>query len=120
MHLEGIGASAGSGVVEGTAIVTNSTQEAVERLLKYSGPAVLVTHVTDPVWSSIFPRLTAVITEMGGAISHAAIVARENGIPAVVGVPGATRHILDGQRVRVDGGAGTIEIVEASPPSSPI
>jgi phosphohistidine swiveling domain-containing protein len=71
---------------------------------------VLVTHVTDPVWSSLFRRLTAVVTEMGGAISHAAIVARENGIPAVVGVPDATRWIRDGEWVRVDGAAGTVEI----------
>jgi phosphohistidine swiveling domain-containing protein len=110
--LQGIGASGGSGPVEGIAVVTNSAQEAAERLLNITGPVVLVTHVTDPVWSSLFRRLTAVVTEMGGAISHAAIVARENGIPAVVGVPEATRRIRDGQRIRVDGAAGTVEVAE--------
>jgi phosphohistidine swiveling domain-containing protein len=111
-RLQGIGASAGSGPVEGVAVVTNNAQEAAERLLNITGPVVLVTHVTDPVWSSLFRRLTAVVTEMGGAISHAAIVARENGIPAVVGVPEATRRIRDGQRIRVDGAAGTVEVAE--------
>jgi len=111
-RLQGIGASAGSGPVEGVALVTDSAQEAAERLLEISGPVVLVTHVTDPIWSSLFRRLTAVVTEMGGAISHAAIVARENGIPAVVGVPEATHWIGDGQRVRVDGAAGTLEVID--------
>jgi len=111
-RFQGIGASAGSGPVEGIALVTNSPHQAAERLLNVSGPVILVTHVTDPVWSSLFRRLTAVVTEMGGAISHAAIVARENGIPAVVGLAEATRCIRDGQRVRVDGAAGTVAIVE--------
>jgi phosphohistidine swiveling domain-containing protein len=116
-RLQGIGASAGSGPVEGIALVTDSAQQAAERLLEISGPVVLVTHVTDPVWSSLFRRLTAVVTEMGGAISHAAIVARENGIPAVVGVPEATRWIRDGQWVRVDGTTGTVEVVQNHPQS---
>jgi pyruvate,water dikinase len=55
--------------------------------------------------------LSAVVTELGGVISHAAIVARENGLPAVVGVPEATRRIRNGQRLRVDGAAGTIEVI---------
>jgi phosphohistidine swiveling domain-containing protein len=109
--LQGIGVSAGSGPVEGVAVVTNNAQEAAERILKLTGPIVLVTHVTDPVWSSLFRRLTAVVTETGGAISHAAIVARESGIPAAVGVPEATQRIHDGQRVRVDGAAGTVTLV---------
>jgi pyruvate,water dikinase len=110
-QLRGIGASAGSGPVEGRALVTDSAEEAAKRLLSISGHVVLVTHVTDPVWSSLFRRLTAIVTEMGGVISHAATVARENGIPAVVGVAGATRQIQDGQWVRVDGAAGEVEIV---------
>jgi phosphohistidine swiveling domain-containing protein len=110
-RLQGIGVSAGSGPVEGVALVTNNAQAAAERLLALSGPVVLITHVTDPIWSSLFRRLTAVVTEMGGAISHAAIVARENGIPAVVGVPEATVRIRDGQRVRVDGAAGVVEVM---------
>lgn len=94
-------------------MVTDSAQEAAERLLQSTGPVVLVTHVTDPVWSSLFRRLTAVVTEMGGAISHAAVIARETGIPAVVGVRGALGVIRDGQWVRVDGAAGMVEVLEA-------
>lgn len=109
--LRGIGASAGSGPVEGIALVTGSAEEAAQRLLRVSGPVVLVTHVTDPVWSSLFRRVTAVVTEMGGAISHAAVVARENGVPAVVGVADATRAIRDGQLLRVDGAAGVVELI---------
>ena len=110
--LKGIGASAGQGPVEGIALVTDDAQEAAERLLRVSGPVVLVTRVTDPVWSSIFPRLTAVVTEMGGVLSHAAIVAREYGMPAVVGVPDATQRIRDGQRICVDGAAGLVTLIE--------
>ncbi len=110
-RLYGLGASAGQGPVEGLAVVTNSAQEAAERLLGINGPVVLITHVTDPVWSSLFRRLAAVVTELGGVVSHAALVARENGLPAVVGVHDATRRVADGQWVRVDGAEGTVEVI---------
>jgi phosphohistidine swiveling domain-containing protein len=109
--LQGIAASAGSGPVEGFALVTSSPEEAAERLLSITGPVVLVTEVTDPVWSSLFRRVTAVVTEMGGVVSHPAIVARENGIPAVVGLAGATHQIKDGEWVRVDGASGTVKVL---------
>ncbi len=109
--LRGIAASAGTGPVEGLAVVSNNVEEAIERILKIRGPVILVTHVTDPVWSSLFSRLTAVVTEMGGAISHAATVARENGIPAVVGVKEATGQIQTGQWIRVNGATGLVEVV---------
>jgi len=73
---------------------------------------ILITRLTDPAWSSLFARLTAVVTELGGVISHAAIVARENGLPAVVGVTNVTQHIRNGQRLRVDGATGNVEILE--------
>jgi phosphohistidine swiveling domain-containing protein len=111
-RLEGIAASAGSGQAEGIAVVTNDPRDASQRLIGLQGPVVLVTRLTDPAWSSLFPRLSAVVTELGGVISHAAIVARENGLPAVVGVPEATRRVRDGQRVRVDGTAGVVEVLE--------
>ena len=56
--------------------------------------------------------LAGVVTELGGLVSHATIVARENGLPAVVGVPEATRRVRDGQRVRVDGSTGIVEVLE--------
>jgi pyruvate,water dikinase len=110
-RLQGIAASAGSGPVEGIAVVTNDPLDAGRRLLELTGPVILVTRLTDPAWSSLFRRLSAVATELGGVISHAAIVARENGLPAVVGVPEVTRRIRNGQRLRVDGAAGTIEVI---------
>ncbi len=107
----GIPACGGSGPVEGIALVTNDPVGAGRRLLELEGPVILVTRLTDPAWSSLFGRLTAVITELGGLISHATIVARENGLPAVVGVPEATHWIRNGQRLRVDGNTGSITVL---------
>jgi len=111
-RLQGIAASAGSGPAEGVAVVTNDPLDAARRLLQLEGPVVLVTRLTDPAWSSLFRRLSAVVTELGGVISHAAIVARENGLPAVVGVPEVTRQVRDGQLLRVDGSTGVVEVLE--------
>ena len=72
---------------------------------------VLVTTVTNVGWTPLFPRLAAVVTDVGAPLSHAAIVARELGIPAVVGCGDATMRLHTGDRVRVDGGAGTVEVV---------
>jgi phosphohistidine swiveling domain-containing protein len=69
---------------------------------------VLVTTMTSPTYNVILPMLGALITDRGGALSHAAIVSREFGIPGVVGCRNATARLQDGQRVRVDGGAGTV------------
>ncbi len=69
---------------------------------------VLVAPSTDPGWTPLFLTAGGLVMEMGGAISHGAVVAREYGIPAVVGVPDATERIITGQRITVDGSAGTI------------
>jgi pyruvate,water dikinase len=69
---------------------------------------ILVAPSTDPGWTPLFLTAGALVMEMGGAMSHGAIVAREYGIPAVVGVPEATEHITTGQPITVDGSAGTI------------
>ncbi|MDI3210622.1 PEP/pyruvate-binding domain-containing protein [Arthrobacter sp. AL12] len=69
---------------------------------------ILVAPSTDPGWTPLFLTAGALVMEMGGVISHGAVVAREYGIPAVVGVPDATTRLRDGQRVTVDGAAGTI------------
>lgn len=71
---------------------------------------ILVTVQTDVSWTLLFPRAGAVITDVGAPLSHAAIVARELGIPAVVGCGDATARLKTGDRVRVDGGRGTVEI----------
>ncbi len=75
---------------------------------------ILVAPSTDPGWTPLFLTAGGLVMEMGGSISHGAVVAREYGIPAVVGVPEATERITTGQQITVDGAAGTVMIAEAS------
>jgi phosphohistidine swiveling domain-containing protein len=72
---------------------------------------ILVTSTTNVGWTPLFPRAAAVVTDIGGSLSHAAIVSRELGIPAVVGCGDATIRLKNGDRVRVDGGRGTVELL---------
>lgn len=67
---------------------------------------------TDPGWTPVLNRVSAVVTEAGGLLSHAAVICREYGIPAVLGVQSATKRIRDGQRIRVNG-AGYVSIVNS-------
>src|SRR5205823_12593693 len=84
---------------------------------------VLVAGITTPAWTSLFTMAAAVVTDVGGPLSHSSIVAREYGIPAVLGTGVATRRIPDGARVRVDGDAGTVtlldgvDVAEVAPPA---
>ena len=96
-----------AGVVEGTARVLRTPEEA-DRL---AAGEILVTTVTNIGWTLIFPRAAAVVTDVGAPISHAAIVARELGIPAVVGCGNATMRVHSGDWIRVDGGNGTVEVL---------
>ena len=73
---------------------------------------VLVTRQTDPGWGPVFPLISGLVIERGGMLSHGAIIAREFGIPSVVGVHGATSRIAHGARVRVDGDRGVVRILE--------
>jgi phosphoenolpyruvate synthase/pyruvate phosphate dikinase len=72
---------------------------------------ILVTARTNVGWTLLFPRAAAVVTDVGAPLSHAAIVARELGIPAVVGCGDASARLRTGDRVRVDGGRGLVEIL---------
>ena len=72
---------------------------------------ILVTTFTDPSWTPLFVALTGLVTEVGGAMTHGAVIAREYGLPAVVGVEHATRLIRDGQRIRVHGTDGYVEFL---------
>jgi pyruvate,water dikinase len=72
---------------------------------------ILVTTSTNVGWTPIFPRAAAVVTDVGAPLSHAAIVARELGIPAVVGCGNATMRVHSGDLIRVDGGRGTVEVL---------
>ena len=73
---------------------------------------ILVAPSTDPGWTPLFLTAGGLVMEMGGSNSHGAVVAREYGIPAVVGVPDATTRITSGQLVTVDGAAGSVQVVE--------
>ena len=75
---------------------------------------ILVTTTTNVGWTPVFPRAAAIVTDVGAPLSHAAIVARELGIPAVVGCNDATIRLHTGDRIRVDGGKGTVEILQAA------
>jgi phosphohistidine swiveling domain-containing protein len=72
---------------------------------------LLVTAFTDPSWTPLFVAITGLVTEVGGLMTHGAVIAREYGLPAVVGVENATRLIRDGQRIRVHGTDGYVEIM---------
>lgn len=102
------GFAASSGVVEGIARVVKSVQE-IDHLRKGE---ILVCHITNPTWAPIFQKIAAAVSDIGGSMSHAAIVAREYGLPAVVGTGTATQRIRDGQRIRVDGGRGIVTILD--------
>jgi pyruvate,water dikinase len=71
---------------------------------------VLVAGATTPAWTPLFAMASAVVTDIGGPLSHGSIVAREYGIPAVMGTGVATRRIQDGQMITVDGSAGTVTL----------
>ena len=103
------GSPASPGVVSGTARVILSPQGA-----RLEPGEVLVAPSTDPGWTPLFLTAGGLVMEMGGMMSHGAVVAREYGIPAVVGVAGATEQIATGQRVTLDGSAGTVT-VDAGP-----
>ncbi len=102
------GFAACSGLVEGTARVVKSVSE-ISRIQQGD---ILVCQVTNPTWSPIFQKIGAAVSDIGGSMSHMAIVAREYGLPAVVGTGNATQKIKDGARIRVDGGKGTVTILE--------
>ena len=68
--------------------------------------------MTNPSWAPIFQKIAAAVSDIGGSMSHMAIVAREYGLPAVVGTGSATQRIRTGQRLRVDGGRGIVTILD--------
>ena len=72
---------------------------------------VLVAPITTPAWTSLFVRAAGVVTDIGGPLSHSSIVAREYGIPAALGTAVGTRRIRTGQRITVDGDAGTVTLL---------
>ena len=100
-----VGSPGSAGVVEGTVRVVDHPGTG-DRL---QPGEILVAVQTDIAWTLLFPRASAVVTDVGAPLSHAAIVARELGIPAVVGCGSATTRLRTGDRVQVDGGKGIVE-----------
>ena len=95
-----------SGVVEGRARVVLSMEDA-----EVEEGDILVTVFTDPSWSALFVSVKGVVMEVGGVMTHGAVIAREYGLPSVVGVEGATERIKDGQLIRVNGSEGYVELL---------
>ena len=102
-----VGLPVSAGTVEGRARVVLDMADA-----DLEPGDILVTAYTDPSWSPLFVTVSGLVTEVGGLMTHGAVIAREYGLPAVVGVEGATRLIRDGQRIRVDGTHGFLELLE--------
>ncbi len=102
------GTAASPGAAEGPARVVKTVHE----ISDVRAGEILVCSTTSPAWAPIFTKVEAVVTDIGGVMSHAAIVCREYGLPAVVGTGRATSQIRTGQTVRVDGTAGVVTIVE--------
>lgn len=101
-----VGLAVSSGVIEGRARVILNMEDA-----NLEEGDILVTSFTDPSWTPLFVAIKGLVTEVGGLMTHGAVIAREYGLPAVVGVENATKLIKDGQRIRVHGTDGYIEIL---------
>ena len=101
------GTAASAGIVEGIAKVVLKVSEAD---LKHG--EILVAPFTDPAWTPLFNSAKALVTEVGGMMTHGSVIAREYGIPAVVGVNDAVKIIKTGDRIRVNGTEGYVEILK--------
>jgi pyruvate,water dikinase len=101
-----LGLAVSAGTIEGRARVILDLAEA-----DLEAGDILVTAYTDPSWTPLFVAVDGLVTEVGGLMTHGAVIAREYGLPAVVGVENATQLIRDGQRIRVHGGDGFVEVL---------
>jgi pyruvate,water dikinase len=102
-----VGLPVSAGTVEGRARIVRDMAAA-----DLDADDILVTAYTDPSWTPLFVAISGLVTEVGGLMTHGAVIAREYGVPAVVGVEHATRRIRDGQRIRVHGTEGYVEILD--------
>jgi len=102
------GIAGSPGVVEGTARVVMTIDEFDD----VTDGDILVCQMTNPAWVVLFTKIAGLVTDTGGTTSHPAVLSREFGIPAVVGTSGATRVVSTGDRIRVDGSKGVVEILE--------
>ena len=101
-----VGLAVSSGVIEGRArVILNMEDAAIE------DGDIWVTSFTDPSWTPLFVSIKGLVTEVGGLMTHGAVIAREYGLPAVIGVESATKLIKDGEQIRVNGTEGYVEIL---------
>jgi pyruvate,water dikinase len=111
-HREGVPAGALTGLPVSTGTVEGRARVVLDMArADLEAGDILVTTATDPSWSPLFVGIAGLVTEVGGLMTHGAVIAREYGLPAVVGVDGATRLIRDGRRIRVHGTEGYVEIL---------
>lgn len=103
-----VGIAVSSGVIEGRACVILNMEDA-----EIEEGDILVTAFTDPSWTPLFVSIKGLVTEVGGLMTHGAVIAREYGLPAVVGVENATKIIEHGQRIRVNGTEGYVELLSS-------
>ena len=101
-----VGLAVSAGIIEGRARVILDIAHA-----QLEAGDILVTVSTDPSWTPLFVAIKGLVTEGGGLMTHGAVIAREYGLPAVVGVQHATRLIRDGQRIRVNVTTGSVEFI---------
>ena len=120
-RIEGIAGS--PGMIEGTARVVMTTDE----FDQVRDGDILVCQMTNPAWVVLFTKIAGLVTDTGGTTSHPAVLSREFGIPAVIGTSIATKRIATGDRIRVDGSTGVVEVLEtaaagaaAAPEAAPI
>jgi pyruvate,water dikinase len=101
-----VGTKTSAGIVEGIAhVILDPHTETLQK------GEILIAPFTDPGWTPLFINAAGVVVEVGGFMTHGSVVAREYGIPAVVGVENATKRIQTGQRIRLNGDEGFIEIL---------
>ena len=101
----------GTGTSPGRVIAPAAVLHGPEEFGQMRPGAVLVTRITTPAWTPLFALAAGVVTDVGGPLSHGSIVAREYHIPAVLGTGVATTRIRSGQRIAVDGDAGTVQVL---------
>lgn len=102
------GVAASSGIACGMARILHGPED----FSRMKPGEILVAPITTPAWTPLFAMASAIVTDVGGPLSHGSIVAREFGIPAVLGTGVATRRIHDGQKITVDGSLGTVELTQ--------
>lgn len=103
-----VGAAGSPGSVEGEVFLVHGPED----FASFPSGAILVARTTNPAWTALFYQASGVITESGGALSHGAVTARELGLPSVMAIRGVMQRLENGQRVRVDGSAGTVSLLQ--------